>query len=174
MKTGTFYRLTRKSCLRLFFISFPLIITAGNLYSQEQPPMPIVVSDIRNISFGSFVLLGGTGTVAVSHDGIRTGSNVSFVGVGFSSGGFSIEGTIYTPVTILVDVNPITLSNGGSGTMSLTIDSWSFPSPPNYVLTTSSPSTSVVYFGGTLTVPPGSPSGTYTGILSFTFIQNNE
>jgi hypothetical protein len=166
--------LTGRLFLRLFFLSFVVILTPVDLFSQEEPPMPIVVSGIRDITFGSFVQLGGTGTVTVSHDGFRTGSNVSFVGVGYNSGGFSIEGTINTPITILVDQNPITLSNGGGGTMSLTIDSWSYPTPPDYVLTTASPLTSEVYFGGTLSVPPGSPPGNYTGILSFTFIQNNE
>jgi hypothetical protein len=160
--------------VRLYLITALIILSAGRLFAQEEPPMPIVVSGIQNISFGSFVQLGGTGTVTLSHDGIRNGSNVSFIGAGYMSGRFVIEGTINTPVTILVDQNPITLSNGGGGTMSLTINSWSFPTPPNYVLPTSSPSTSTVYFGGALTVPPGSPSGTYTGNLSFTFIQNNE
>jgi hypothetical protein len=159
---------------RLFLISTLVFLSALNLFGQEEPPMPIVVSGIQNISFGSFVQLGGVGTVTLSHDGTRIGSNVAFLGGGYLAGRFIIEGTINTPITILVDVNPITLSNGGSGTMTLTINSWSFPSPPDYVLPTSSPATSSVYFGGTLSVPPGSPSGTYTGNLSFTLIQNNE
>jgi len=159
---------------RIFLITIFAILTATDLSAQEDPPMPIAVSVIQNISFGSFVQLGGIGTVTLSHDGTRNGSNVSFVGAGHLAGRFNIEGTINTPVTILVDVNPITLSNGGGGTMTLTINSWSFPTPPNYILPTSSPSTSAVYFGGTLSVPPGSPSGGYSGNLSFTFIQNNE
>jgi hypothetical protein len=161
-----------RSFLRLIFIFLGVILPSVDLFSQEEPPVPIEVSDIRDISFGSFVQLGGIGTVALTYDGIRTGSNVSFLGSGYVSGRFSILGTIYTPVTIILDANPITLSDGGTGTISLNIDSWSIPLFPNYVLPTSSKSD--IFFGGTLSVPPGSPPGTYTGNLLFTFIQNNE
>jgi hypothetical protein len=174
MRNKIFKMLSARFIERYILITSLVILSASNLFAQEEPPMPIVVSGIQNITFGSFVQLGGVGTVTLSHDGTRSGSNVSFIGGGHMSGRFIIEGTINTPITILVDVNPITLSNGGGGTMTLTINSWSFPSPPDYVLPTASPATSSVYFGGTLTVPAGSPSGTYNGNLSFTFIQNNE
>lgn len=161
--------------LRIILIPVGLLLLSGNLFAQEEPPMPIIVSVIRNISFGGFVQLPGSGSISVSHDGNRTGTNVSFIsGYTYSSGQFTIEGTINTPITILVDVNPITLTNGSGGTMTLLIDSWSFATPPNYVLPTSSPATSSLYFGGTLTVPAASPPGNYSGTLSFTFIQNNE
>jgi hypothetical protein len=153
-----------------------LLLRAAELFSQEPPPREIQVTVVRGIDFGGFVQSPGGGTVTISYDGNRNGTNVFFVsGYTYTSGQFNISGTIGTSVTILVDVNPITLTNGGTGTMSLNIDQWSF-TPPDFILPTDYPATSSINFGGTLSVgaPAVSPPGNYTGTLFFTFIQNNE
>jgi hypothetical protein len=158
--------------LKLFLISTLVILSSSDLYAQEEPPEPITVTVDRNLVFGGFVQHPGVGSVSVSEAGTRTGSAVSFLtGFTYNSGQFYITGTMNTPILIEVAVNPITLSNGGSGTMTLTIDSWSFPTQPHYVLPSAS---AYVSFGGTLTIPAGSPSGSYSGSLEFIFTQNYE
>jgi hypothetical protein len=157
---------------KLFLICTLAILSANDLFAQEEPPEPITVTVDRNLVFGGFVQLAGAGSVSISEAGTRTGSAVSFLsGFPYNSGQFYITGTINTPILIEVAVNPITLSNGGSGTMTLTIDSWSFPTQPHYVLPSAS---AYVSFGGTLTVPADSPPGSYSGSLEFMFTQNYE
>jgi len=154
--------------ITLFFISY------NKLQAQEPPPVPIQISVLRNISFGTFVQTGGAGTATVTWAGVRTGSNVFFLtGYSYSSGQFNIAGNKGTNVSISVDTNPVTLSNGTGGTMSLNINQWSLM-PPQFIIPSDPPSAFSIEFGGTLTVPAASPSGNYTGTIFFTFIQNYE
>jgi len=158
----------------IFLILILLFISYNGLQAQEPPPVPIQVNVIRNISFGTFVQTGGAGSVTVTYDGFRSGSNVFFLtGYSYTSGQFTITGNKGTNVSVSVDTNPITLSNGTGGTMSLNINQWSLM-PPQLIIPNDPPSTFSLEFGGTLSVPAASPSGNYTGTIYFTFIQNYE
>ena len=159
---------------KIVFIIILLFISYNRLQAQEPPPVPIQVSVIRNIIFGTFVQSGGIGSATINWDGSRSGSNLFFLtGYTYSSGQFNITGNKGTNVSISVDTNPVTLSNGTGGTMSLNINQWSLM-PPQFIIPGDPPSTFPVEFGGTLTVPAACPSGSYTGTIYFTFIQNYE
>src|SRR5665648_1132482 len=57
----------------LFFF---MILVCNPAIAQEQPPKPIqvTVSTLQNLSFGSFIQSGTSGTVTVTPDGLRTAS----------------------------------------------------------------------------------------------------
>jgi hypothetical protein len=166
--------LSFKYLYNIVFVTILFFISYNKLQAQEPPPVPIQVNVVRNISFGTFVQTGGAGSATVTYDGFRSGSNVFFLtGYSYTSGQFTISGNKGTNVSVSVDTNPVTLSNGTGGTMSLNINQWSLM-PPQFIIPSDPPTTFPVEFGGTLTVPAASPSGSYTGTIYFTFIQNYE
>ncbi len=140
-------------------------------HAQEKPPKPIevTVSTAQNLSFGTFIQNGSSGTVTVMPLGGR-----SATGSVILPGMFSIV----TPALFIVTAIPgtlITISNGanskvynGGFYMDLLVGGSSTGSP--FVVSADQTS---VYIGGTLTVGPlsSNPAGAYTGTFDVTFIQ---
>lgn len=158
----------------LGYLFFLLFCISGNVFSQEPPPRPIIVTvTAQTLSFGAFSHGAAGGTVSISSGGIRTASgDVILLGLGypFSTTLYEIVANPGTVVSLLngPDVS-LAGSNGGSITLSIGASS---PLSP-FVTTASPPTPTQLNIGGTITIgnsianPPGSYSGTY----DITFIQ---
>lgn len=165
------------SAVLFCLLTLPLMgIVAGNAaYAQVQPPRPlsVYVNPAQPLSFGAFYQGPLGGSISVSSTGSRSSSgDVVQAGLGysFSPAMFEVEGLPGTIVSILNGPD-VTLSGSNGGSMTLHIGN-SDPGTP-FILTTSSPSRTVVTVGGTLTVgPPASnPPGSYNGSFTITFIE---
>lgn len=161
------------SCKDIFLILFPVIFffLTGPLAAQEDPPVPVTVSVIENLSFGAFYQGPGGGTVTIDPAGTRTsGGDVVLLGMSiiYTAAHYTIVGHAGTVVSLSFIPN-VTLS--GPGTMTLTLDSSNPVSP--FPLINHKPLLNHLYIGGTLTVgsPLSNPPGAYTGTFNITFNQ---
>ncbi len=140
--------------------------------AQENPPRPISVNTVQNLSFGAFSQGIAGGTVTVDPLGLRSGTgDVILLDMGY----------LYFPAVFEVDANRGTvisilygssiLNGSGGGTMTLNIDNTSPLSP--FITTVAPPGKTQISFGGTLTVgnPLANPPGDYSGTFSVTFNQ---
>jgi hypothetical protein len=159
----------------LILLGVSIISSFQTIAAQEPPPKPIVVTvTAQTLSFGAFTYATTTGTVTINPDGSRSSSGtvipLNLAGYPYTAALFQLVGTPGTVITLLQcpDVN---LTRGGGGSMTLQIGA-SNPATP-FVITTTPPSSTPLYLGGTLLVgtqavnPPGSYSGTYL----ITFVQ---
>lgn len=161
------------SSKKLFLIIFPVIFIffAGPLAAQQDPPIPITVSVVENLSFGAFYQGSGGGSVTIDPAGTRTsGGDVVLLGMSiiFTAAHYTIVGNAGTVISL--SFNPIN-SLTGPGTMSLTLDSSNPVSP--FPLMNHKPLLNHLYIGGTLTVgtPLSNPPGAYSGTFDITFNQ---
>ncbi len=169
-----------RNCLRvtarpLFLIAASWLAGIGVSDAQVQPPRPlsVFVNPAQPLSFGAFYQGPIGGSVIVYPNGSRssTGDVVQAgLGYSFSPAMFEVEGLPGTIVSILNGPDVI-LSGSNGGSMILHIGSSNPVSP--FILTTSSPSRTVVNIGGTLTVgaPSSNPPGSYNGTFTVTFIE---
>lgn len=144
---------------------------------QAQPPAPprplaVYVSPEQGLIFGTFFRGNAGGTVIIYPDGSRsvTGDIVqSNIGVPFSPAIFEVEANQGTVVTIL-NGGDIVLNGTNGGTVTLHLGSSSSGSP--FITSAVPPARNSIRIGGTLTVggPLTSPSGSYSGSFSVTFI----
>ncbi|HZL10436.1 MAG TPA: DUF4402 domain-containing protein [Prolixibacteraceae bacterium] len=153
----------------LFFF---MILVCNPAIAQEQPPKPIqvTVSTLQNLSFGSFIQSGTSGTVTVTPDGLRTASGnliLPNMSSNVSAALFDVEALPGTLITILT--GPDTqLSGTNGGFIFLTVGLSNTGSP--FIATSSHTD---VFIGGTLTVGAllANPAGAYSGSFQVTFIQ---
>ncbi len=154
----------------LIFIVFSISAKA-----QENPPIPVQVevNTARFLNFGSFTTGISGGTVIVNSNGTRTATgDVVLLNMGeqFSAALFDVTAN---PGTI-IQIQPqssITLTGSNSGSMTLSIDSYS--TGQTFITTASPPFANPVDVGGTLSVGDSSanPPGQYSGTFTLTFIQ---
>ena len=128
--------------------------------------LPIVVSGVDNLNFGSFYTQGSAGEVLISTLGARstTGGVATIGGAGLSgAGSISISASTGVVVTISMTTTSFNISNGGGDMMA--IDDFHIngvASGPSITMTlTQSPST--IPIGGTINVPLSQAEGTYVG-----------
>ncbi len=152
----------------LFFIQSAAI-------AQEDPPRPIslYVYPAQGLMFGAIVQGTTGGTVTVYPDGSRSSTgDVTLISLGitYSPALFGIEANPGTLISILNGPDA-TLTGSNGGTMILQIGSSDPVSP--FVCTLPRPARNLVWIGGTLIVgtPLASPSGSYSGSFSITFMQ---
>ena len=160
------------------FITLMMIINvmlmSSNVFGQEPPPRPIVVTaTTQGISFGSFSQGPAGGTVTIAGNGSRTSSGdiilLTFTPL-HSAALFEVVGNPGTVVSLLPGSTAVlTGSNGGS--MLLTVG-FTNPASP-FIITTVPPAATLLYVGGTLTVgaPGSNPPGSYSGTFNITLIQ---
>lgn len=151
------------------------ISTSTNVYSQEHPPRPVIVtvSLVQNLSFGAFCQGNSGGTVIIYPDGLRssTGDVILLnLGYSFSSGLFDVTANPGTRITLLPSPDAILTSSSGK-TMTLQIGTSDPVSP--FIITTNPPSSTELRIGGTLIVgtPLANPPGNYIGSFNITLIQ---
>jgi hypothetical protein len=170
----------RKGNMTLFSKSLVLILFSGvfsfsalnaQIDSSVDPPRPVEVTVVENLSFGAFYQGAAGGTVTIDPSGVRTaGGDVILLGMSFvfNAAHYTIVGNEGTAINL--SYNPsVTLA--GPGTMTLTIDS-TFPLSP-FPLLNNKPLLNHLHIGGTLTVgPPASnPPGAYSGTFEIIFNQ---
>lgn len=160
-----------KRLLMPFSIFVCAIFLCSQAQAQEEPPKPIAVtvSTAQNLSFGTFIQSGNSGTVTVMPLGGRTATGSIILPGMFS---------IVTPALFIVNALPgtlITISNGANskiynGTFYLDLQVGGSSTGSPFVVSSNPTS---VYIGGTLTVGPlsSNPAGAYSGTFDVTFIQ---
>ena len=161
----------RKHAILMICGTILLVVSHVQAFAQEQPPKPITVTVItsQNLSFGTFIQNGSSGTVTVTAQGMRTATG-SVILPNISSN--------VTPALFEVGAIPgtlITISNGPPATLwgggfSMTMQIGA-SNPQSPFITTGA--ITPVTIGGTLTVGPlsANPAGNYIGPFTVTFIQ---
>ena len=141
-------------------------LSVMNVFPAVAQTLPIVVSAIDNLHFGSFYTQGSAGEVLVDIAGSRTttGGVATVPGAGLEgAGSISIVASTGFVVTISMTMISFNISNGGGDTM--VVDDFhinGIASGPSITMTlTQSPST--ILIGGTLNVPLNQAAGTYIG-----------
>lgn len=116
----------------------------------------ITVTKSSDLSFGKVLPASAPSTVAIAEDGTRTcGTGLKCFGT-TTSGGFNVTASTGETVSVSIDTPSITLSNGGSQTMGVTLNS--------STRTMSLPSGSGSFrVGGTLSVGANQAAGNYSG-----------
>ena len=144
-------------------------------HAQVQPPRPLAVyvNPAQPLSFGAFYQSGGGGSIVMSSSGFRSATGdvvLANLGYSVSPALFEVEGLPGTIVT-LMNGPDVTLRGSNGGSMVLHLGD-SNPTAP-FLLTSNSPSRTVVTVGGTLTVGSAgaNPPGIYNGSFSITFIE---
>jgi len=152
--------------------------------AQEQPPKPIDVAltgikveKAQDLSFGTFILAGNSGTVTVKSSGAREASPTTFLPAALSSiispspAMFVVTALPGTLITIQGSNNTL---NCPGGSVELTM----YDSDPISPFVVPSPNTPggkytevVVRIGGTLTISPFTTAGVYSGPFTVNFIQ---
>lgn len=150
----------------LFFLSY------FSANAQENPPRPISVNTVQNLSFGAFSQGIAGGTVTVDPFGLRTSTgDVILLDLGhlYFPAIFEVDANRGTVISILY--GSAILNGSGGGTMTLNINNTSPLSP--FITTVAPPGKTQISFGGTLTVgnPLANPPGDYSGTFSVTFNQ---
>lgn len=163
------------SGLKKTFLLLLLILALSNsLIAQEPPPIPLTITPTaQTMSFGAFTMGAAGGTITINPDGSRGSSgdvillNLSY---SYTPALFELLANPGTMVTLLLGA-PSTLTGSGGGTMSLQLAT-TLPLTP-YVMSTTPPTTTLMYVGGVLTVQNIglNPAGTYTGTYNITFVQ---
>ena len=156
------------ACAMAMFLLFPL-----RILGQEPPPRPLVINTTaQELSFGTFSLTGGGGTVTVSANGSRgSGGTVILLSISPFHSTTRLE-LIANPGTLVsLLIWPSSTISDGTHTMSFTIDS-SQPVLP-LVITTEPPAATILDLGATLTVGSllSNPAGYYTGSYNITLFQ---
>ena len=162
---------------RKLIIGSLIIVFLGCItHVHAQPILPqrvITTTATQAIHFGAFCLTGsGGGTVTVGYDGARSATgDILLLSISplAQAAIFDIKLCQGRTVTITYDPSTtITGSNGGSfnldiGPTETGISGTEFPvnNDCNFITT--------LRVGGTLTIPGGSPIGTYSGNFSMTF-----
>lgn len=165
-------RNSRVSSVLFLSIVF-LFILSPELFGQEPPPRPVVITPTaQGLSFGTFSqgAAGGTVTVPASGGRSATGDVILLtLSPVYSPAVLDAVGNLGTMVSILVwPASVLNGSNGGS--MTLQVNSL-YPTP--FIITTNPPLSTTMYLGGILTVnsPALNPPGTFSGSFNITFIQ---
>ena len=172
----------------MFLLPFCLIVCSIIIYipvnAQEQPPKPIEVAltgikveKAQDLSFGTFILAGNSGTVTVKSSGAREAFPTTFLPAALSSivspspAMFVVTALPGTLITIQGSNNTLICPGG---TVKLTM----FDSDPISPFVVPSPNTPggkytevVVRIGGTLTISPSTTAGVYGGPFMVTFNQ---
>jgi hypothetical protein len=145
-----------------------LIISVGDLFAQEPPPV-IDATVTQSLIFGAFTTSLSTGSVTISSDGTRTTNNVTgLFGFPYSNAILRVSTNRPTLLSIVKGLDvPLTRAGGGSMTLQIGDPDLSspflVPHPPGYVL---------LNIGGTLLVGDAlaNPPGSYSGTFDLTFI----
>ena len=158
-----------------YFLCGVLMLFLSNIhiYAQENPPRPILVNMLQDLSFGAFSQDNSGGTVIIDATGFRTYTgDIVLLNMGYSyfSAIFEIDANKGTVISILNGPD-IFLVDGSGHSMKFHIDA-AIPASP-FTTTVSPPVKTQVSIGGTLTVgsPLSNPAGTYIGTFSITFNQ---
>ncbi|MDZ7633091.1 MAG: DUF4402 domain-containing protein [Bacteroidales bacterium] len=144
--------------------------------AQVLPPRPVIVTPnpAQPLSFGAFTPGLNGGTVTVYADGTNRSStgDVLLFGLGYISSPamFYIRANPGTVVSLL-NSPPVTLTGGGSGTLSLQIGG-TLPLMP-FVTSVPWQMQTTLLVGGTLTIGDivANPPGNYVGTFSITIVQ---
>lgn len=138
----------------------------------DLPPRSITVTATQAIQFGTLSVGGAGGTVIVGWDGSRTsdGDVVLLSMAPFAQPAiFEIKLCQGRNVNILFDPFTI-LSNGSGGSLTLYIGpTEKGNSGETFAVTADCNFITLLRVGGTLEIPGGAQSGTYTGGFSITF-----
>lgn len=150
--------------LALFFLCF-------SASAQEEPPRPLQVRTIQNLSFGAFIQGNSGGTVIIDPQGSRsvTGDLIPvYMGYQYLPAIFAIDAIPGSLISIDFG-SVVTLTRNNGGTLKLQIDS-SLPGSP---FISAKNTNNQIRIGGTLTVENkiANPSGNYFGNFSITFVQ---
>ncbi|HNW97793.1 MAG TPA: DUF4402 domain-containing protein [Bacteroidales bacterium] len=157
-----------------FLILFFIFIFTDfiNSYAQpENPPAPMIVTKIRDMSFGAFAQGIAGGSVTIDPYGVRSSSgDIILLNLGY----------LYYPAIFEVDINPGTVINLTLGSKISLVDEITghsmelelnsiYPNTP-YVVPTEE---TQFFIGGILSVGNNldNPSGTYIGTFSVIFYQ---
>lgn len=153
-----------------------LLFCASYSYGQPSlPPRSIEVNATQSLQFGTFALTGGAGgSVLVGYDGVRTVTgSIALLAVAPYAQPAIFEVKLLQGRNINIDFSAITSltgSDGGSLTLHIGptdkgINTAYFPTNNSRDFTT------LLRVGGTLDIPSGAISGSYTGTFSITFNQ---
>lgn len=156
---------------RLLLLTVILLFVASNVaMAQEDPPRPISVTVIRNLSFGSFYQGASGGTVTINSAGVRSATgDVVLFSMGIPSTAiFDVVANLGTVISFL---KPTTTLTDGSHNLTLHIGD-SNPGSP-FVTSLPYPTATQVIIGGSLDIstPAANPPGNYNGTFDITFIQ---
>lgn len=173
-ENGVILRFRKRLFLVLTIALLGGFVSAIN--AQILPPRPVIVTPnpAQPLSFGAFTPGLNGGTLTVYPDGSprsTTGDVVAF-GLGYVStpAMFYIRANPGTVISLL-NSPPVTLTNGGSGTLSLQIVG-TLPLMP-FVTSVPWQMQTTLLVGGTLTIGDivANPPGNYIGTFSITIIQ---
>jgi len=170
----------RKSILKygplLFVICGIILFLLGpvKVYAQPQPPRPIKLYNIQNLSFGAFYQGFSGGTVIVYANGTRSSTgdvHLLMLGFSFYPAVFQVDAYAGTIVTITNGSDAV-LAGSNGGSMKLHLGD-SYPVSP-FITSVAPSGRTTVSIGGILTVgnPGANPVGAFSG--SFTVIFNQQ
>jgi hypothetical protein len=154
-------------------INVLLFMMTIELWAQEPPPRPLVVTKTKDLLFGAFSHGITGGTVTVSPASIRTGTiDIILLNLGYTVSAAEYR-LVASPgkVVSLLNGPDVSLTGSNGGSMILHIGNSSPVSP--FVITTTPPNYTVLTVGGSLTVgnSAANPPGNYSGTFNITFIQ---
>ena len=131
----------------------------------------LTITEISQLHFGVIASQpASTCQVVVAHTGARSGTAFLMPRAPHATAAeFQITGTPNTSFSVSLPSSVSLKDNsGGSGGVTLTVGTFTSSTGAFSGLSTNSSGTATLQFGGTLSVPAGAPSGTYTGDYTVT------
>ncbi|GJQ31919.1 MAG: hypothetical protein HBSAPP04_07580 [Ignavibacteriaceae bacterium] len=164
--------------LRKIFITLAVMLLGMGVDALAQSPTAqmfvtarvykaITVLNTRELTFGRLAVGTNGGTVTISNNGVRSFTNdIVLVTSTYNSAQISINGEGEMPITITMN-DVINLSDGNSHELELDLTASELI---GQIILLNEAGVLTVNVGGTVTIPPGSPVGTYTGTVNFSVV----
>lgn len=165
-------KLNSNLTLKLMFLTTILFSCLNSAYAQPSlPQRTISVLPTQPIEFGTFYVTSA-GTITVDYQGniSTTGGVVIVSSTNAKPAIFDVK--LCQGRNVIITYSPTTTLTNGAPSLTLNIgDTEKGPSGSTFPVENNCNFITTLRVGGTLTVPGGSPSGTYTGSFPITFTQ---
>ena len=159
----------------LKLLLFAIILFSGLNVAYAQPGLPqrtISATPTQPIDFGIFYVTSA-GTITVDWQGTvsTTGGVVVVSSINAKPAIFDVK--LCQGRNVIITYNPTTTLTNGAPSLTLNVgDTEKGPSGSTFPVENNCDFITTLRVGGTLTVPGGSPSGTYNGSFSIDFSQD--